>query len=624
MANFNVNIGQFFAGGNPSVLPGTVQNVKQGDTVTFIHGGDSASDTVTITSFDSGQWTNTNNIIVDRGSSAVKTVASGATTGNDTLLYNMSSGGQGSNVIQITAGDSTPDQFTFNNVSNRTFGVRVSSNTQTISGIDIASPVSVSGTGGPQWRKNGGSWTSSSGTVVNGDTVQVSVLTATTENTGRTATLNVGGVTNSFTATTGTADVTITMYAITDGPFTHAYLIQGPSDVIQGQTVKFSHTTAGDIGSMEVSGFNTAAWETLPVLNIARGSHYVMRTKSNADFVNTLTAQFSAANNSQNFTVSVLPPPDLTPNTFGFTTVNDAQYPSTQYTSNQVALSGYNRDLTVTPASGVEYSLDGGVTWWTNQVNRPKAQSGGANILIRMFSGSVFGSSAQRSVTVGNTTGNWTINVRSALDPNEFIQTRTTQSGFAFRADVQEFFAGDDVIGPVAAPTELSAFVRGGPYVPNITQNNGVPTSSNGMKLSDFVGSGTYLSLEQGGADRAAFGDTTLGQTSRFVGWQVYPSDGIAALENPRVGFGLILGGCQVSWTVNQDTTFDQFNVGTALSVPNGSYADNRYVARITATAPSNSERTYKGTITMRVRLKADTSKILTRVFNYSIFFKGP
>lgn len=61
-----------------------------------------------------------------------------------------------------------------------------------------------------------------------------------------------------------------------------------------------------------------------------------------------------------------------------------------------------------------------------------------------------------------------------------------------------------DVYAEFAAPagTNLSAFVRGGAYVPNISANNAVPTSPP-ISLSQMAGSVKYIPISLGGPTSA-------------------------------------------------------------------------------------------------------------------------
>lgn len=94
--------------------------------------------------------------------------------------------------------DSTPNPVTFTSVSAAGYGVVYYSNTVVLSGFNT--PVTATVTGGTMRINGVGLWVTS-GTVVSGDTVQLSLTSATTANTARTATLSLGGSNYTYTVT---------------------------------------------------------------------------------------------------------------------------------------------------------------------------------------------------------------------------------------------------------------------------------------------------------------------------------------------------------------------------------------------------------------------------------------
>lgn len=110
--------------------------------------------------------------------------------------------------------DTTPDGFTFTDQTGVALATTTTSNTVTISGINTSTAVTVSG---GEWQKNGGGWTSSAGTVVNGDTIAVRHTSAATSLTAVNTTLTVGGVSDTFTSTTGDAVPTAFSFADVTG-----------------------------------------------------------------------------------------------------------------------------------------------------------------------------------------------------------------------------------------------------------------------------------------------------------------------------------------------------------------------------------------------------------------------
>lgn len=104
--------------------------------------------------------------------------------------------------VTTQAIDTTPDAFTFTPETNVVQNLTRMSNAITVSGINSPASISVSGASSSEYKINNGSWTSSAGTVNNGDTVRVRHTSASTPSTSTSTTLTIGGVTGTFTTTT--------------------------------------------------------------------------------------------------------------------------------------------------------------------------------------------------------------------------------------------------------------------------------------------------------------------------------------------------------------------------------------------------------------------------------------
>ena len=126
----------------------------------------------------------------------------------------------------------------------------------TVSGLSsgASTPISISGTGSPAYKKNSDDYTSSSGTVVNGDTVQVRVTSSASENTTTTGTLNIGGVTDSFSVTTvsaGSGGGTIPSAPADYG--IEIYNANGTKTVLSPET-RYGSIVAEDVFTLQQSG----------------------------------------------------------------------------------------------------------------------------------------------------------------------------------------------------------------------------------------------------------------------------------------------------------------------------------------------------------------------------------
>lgn len=109
--------------------------------------------------------------------------------------------------------DTTPDPFTFTDATDQALGALVTSNLVTISGITAAAAISI--TGG-EYSINGGSYTSSPGTIANGQNVRVRHTSSASFSTAVNTVLTIGGVSDTFTSTTLAADTTPNAFSFTD------------------------------------------------------------------------------------------------------------------------------------------------------------------------------------------------------------------------------------------------------------------------------------------------------------------------------------------------------------------------------------------------------------------------
>ena len=159
-------------------------------------------------SVNGGAWVSSNGSVNNGDSVAVRVTSSGSysTTVNVTLSV-----GGVSDVFSVTtesapapAVDTTPNGFTFTDLNGQNRSTLLSSNTITVSGINSASAISVSG---GEYSVNGGAWVSSNGSVNNGDSVAVRVTSSGSYSTTVNVTLSVGGVSDVFSVTTESAPV---------------------------------------------------------------------------------------------------------------------------------------------------------------------------------------------------------------------------------------------------------------------------------------------------------------------------------------------------------------------------------------------------------------------------------
>lgn len=109
-------------------------------------------------------------------------------------------GGVSDTFTSTTGGiDNTPNTFAFVDTTGKK-NKAVTSQPVTISGINVAVPVSVSG-GGARWSKNGGAFTTAAGTVSNGDVVRLQVVAPSSVGAKVDVVVNIAGSTDTWTVT---------------------------------------------------------------------------------------------------------------------------------------------------------------------------------------------------------------------------------------------------------------------------------------------------------------------------------------------------------------------------------------------------------------------------------------
>ena len=146
-------------------------------------------------------------------------------------------------VIVQGMGDITPSPFGFAALANIALNSLQTSEYVTIYGIDAAAPVSI--TGGEYEINGSGSWTSAAGTINLYDQVRVRQMSAPANRITTTAVLTIGGVSGTFSVTTGGDG--FTMFSISTSVTGSGSISPVSALVSYGSTTTF--TTTPDAGS---------------------------------------------------------------------------------------------------------------------------------------------------------------------------------------------------------------------------------------------------------------------------------------------------------------------------------------------------------------------------------------
>jgi hypothetical protein len=399
--------------------------------------------------------------------------------------------------------DTTPNAFAFTDVNGQARSASIVSNSVAIAGISAAAAISVVG---GEYEKNGsGTWSSSPGTVNNGDSVRVRQTSSAGFNTATNCTLTVGGVSDTFTVTTEVQDTTPNAFSFTDKSGAEPST-QYSSDTltISGINSAAATTVSGTSGEWRKNG---GAWGS-GAGTVSNGDTVQVRGTANAAFAGTRDIVLTIGGVSDTYRITTRAA-DTTPNAFSFVDVVGAVI-STLYTSNAIAVGGIEAasNVTFSTSGGTvhEYQKNGGA--WIAVA--PTTVVNGDTLAVRMISPAGAGTTGNITVTIGGVVD--TFSVSTGAD--------TTPDAFAF--------------------TTQNNAVPGVVYQSNQVTINGINTST-----AVNVDNGGEVSIN--GAGYASSGFITNGQTLRVR---------VAApiRRGSSIVVNVVVGTSTVTFTVNSAT----------------------------------------------------------------------
>ena len=338
--------------------------------------------------------------------------------------------------------DTTPNAFSFAPKTAQSSGIFVVSDPITVSGINAPSPISVSG---GEYQVNGGVFTAAPGTVTNGNQVAVRVVSA-QPGLSATVTLNVGGVTGTFTVATS-----ITLTVSPAGPVDFG-------SVVVGGSIDRSFTVQNTGSGTLTGGASVPAPFTIVsggAFSLPAGSSQTMVVRFAPNTPGVFSVSLAVTSNGGNKAVSV-----------SGTGVADTTAPDTTITANPPALTNATSagfSFTATEAgSTFECKLDGGAFGACTSSQNYSALAGGPHTFqVRAIdpAGNVDPTPASFSWTIDTTAPDTTI---TASPP---ALTNSTSAGFSFTAteagSTFECKLDGGAFGACTSPQNYSALAAG-------------------------------------------------------------------------------------------------------------------------------------------------------------------
>lgn len=353
--------------------------------------------------------------------------------------------------------DTTPDQFSFTDVTGVSTSSVQTSNVVTVTGINSSASVSVVG---GSYSKNGGAFVTTSGTASTGDTFQVRHTASSSFSTPTNTTLTIGGISDTFTSTTEAADTTPDPFTFNDvSGATRNTLYTSNQVTISGLGVSVPVSVTGGDYSRNGGPYTTAAGTTF------NGDTFVVRHISSGSFSATASAILTIGNGSEAFS-STTEAEDLIPNAFSFTDVTGVTR-SSQQVSNVITVTGINSQASIS-VSGGEYSKNSGA--YTSAAGTVVA---GDNIQVRHTSSASYATAVNSTVTIGGVSDTFSSTTEADGNPDAFTFTDTSGVG---RGAQQT----SNAITISGITTSVPVSVVGGEY----SKNAGAYTTAAGTAIS--------------------------------------------------------------------------------------------------------------------------------------------
>lgn len=244
----------------------------------------------------------------------------------------------------------------------------------------------------------------------------------------------------------------------------------------------------------------------------------------------------------------------------------------------------------------------------------------GDRLQVRATSPSTFDTSIGVTVTCGTASAVWNISTAVAPDPNLHPKIPSNLTLPISLDAVGEFFGKTPGVYPnYQKTTELSKYLYGGPYIPNIVENSHVP-STLPIKLSDLVGTYTSLYFSDPPVDKGVGKDTTSAAQSITTSW--------ALNTDFSLGYGENIGE-QMQYRVtllSQESSGDVESLtGPKYSIPApGAFSAMNRQFSVSSSCARYTEAMIRGLLKLEARHPKYPSTIVSTEMYFTMLYYGP
>lgn len=381
--------------------------------------------------------------------------------------------------VNVIPPDNIADIFTFNIIEDAELTTLYSSNTITISGLEIATTIYA--TNGAEVSVNGGAFTTDTQPLNDADTVTIRMTSSAQYDTPKTTSIVAGETSTSWTIKTKTAPANV------PNAFEFEDVNPAPllSYVYSNQITVSGLNVSGAVSAPVGAPLNTAEYAVTPVSTgvelaftdaasaISNGDKIRMRVFTSDILGDTKSTGLSVADGPiVTWNVVNVNSADSNPDYFDFTNVSGAD-PSVFVESNIVTITGINVPTDIEVTDGLEYRVNGGPWGTTGTINNDET------LQLRIFSSSEPGESVSGTVGLGNTIvkleDDWIVSTTSEGDINPdafFFSNKDKQPPNTLVTSNVVLVLGITSPSPIVI-TAGEMKINNGPWVTSGSINNG-------------------------------------------------------------------------------------------------------------------------------------------------------
>lgn len=382
-----------------------------------------------------------------RGNITLTTYNTGSTIVGDNYSFNW--------VIDTAeASDVTPNAYDFTNKTGQEISTVVESNEITISGLNAATPVSITTTDpsfqyilrqastatNPESKSTG--WISSDRNIRNGDTIKLRLTTSGSYAASKVMNVTIGTVTDTWTVTTRAADTSPSGFTwvnnVTDAElntdYDAQYVVAGVDSGVNIPLNKAALTSGITfVGTLLTETWNGSSYgalterSSLPV-NVQLNDRITLRIRSSGSYSTAVGCSVTLGDKEAGRTVlTKAQPVDRNPDAFSFTAQTELTL-NTTYNSNVITPSGFTHaaDISVSGTGSPQYKIynSSGVLIqdWTSTAGSQTFVPG-YQVQLQATTSANYGTSRIITLTIGTTSGTWTITSTPDYYPDVFSFT---------------------------------------------------------------------------------------------------------------------------------------------------------------------------------------------------------